>query len=348
MIHGRTIFWGAICAAVFFQITPGLAQTMEPRIPGHDAYPDPYVMVSDFLKLPPGRKMGATGAVAVDSQGNIWVADRCGANNCEGSKLNPIMEFGPNGNFIKSFGAGKFVLPHDIFVDGDDHIWVADNELGKGIGDDVIEFDRSGKVLRVLGKPGVVGDGKYSFTQPNAVIVSPQGDIFVADGYAHNLGYPRIIHYDKHGKFVKLWGVAGAGAGEFDIPNALAMDREGRLYVADLNNNRIQIFTQAGMLLDVWSQFGRPSAIYIDKNDILYSSDSQSRNPVEFGYHPGWARGIRIGSVKDGIVRQFIPYIDPEADLHRSSGGEGIWVREGVIYRAEVPQRAVVKYVLKQ
>ena len=85
------------------------------------------------------------------------------------------------------------------------------------------------------------------------------------------------------------------------------MDSKGRLFVADRYNNRIQIFSQDGQLIDIWTQFGRPSGIYIDDNDNLYSTDSESRTPVEYGFHPGWARGIRIGSVKDGVVRALHP-----------------------------------------
>ena len=102
-------------------------------------------------------------------------------------------------------------------------------------------------------------------------------------------------------------GGLGIGLGRFDVPHALAMDSKGRLFIADRYNNRIQIFSQEGQLIDIWTQFGRPSGIYIDENDNLYSTDSESRTPVEYGFHPGWARGIRIGSVKDGIVRASSP-----------------------------------------
>jgi sugar lactone lactonase YvrE len=258
------------------------------------------------------------------------------------------MQFDANGNFIKAFGAGKFLFPHGMYIDKDDHIWLTDGHVGDGIGDDVIEFDRDGKVLRTLGTPGVAGDGQNTFDEPNAVIVSPQGDIFVTDGHTPDAGNPRVVHFDKNGKFVKFWGGHGIGLGRLEVPHALAMDREGRLYVADRYNNRIQIFSQDGMLLDIWSQFGRPSGIYIDDNDILYCTDSESRNPVEYGFHPGWARGIRIGSVKDGVVRALIPDIDPEADRHSTSGGEGIWAHDGIVYSAQVRQKTVVKYLPKK
>jgi sugar lactone lactonase YvrE len=347
-MQSRTALYGALCAAWFLAVTPALGQTRDHPDADPNAYPDPYTQVDNFLKLPPGRTMGSTSAVAVDHQGHIWVADRCGANDCKGSKLDPIMEFDANGNFIKAFGAGKLLFPHGLYIDKDDHIWLTDGHVGDGIGDDVLEFDRDGKVLRTLGTPGVAGDGENTFNEPNAVIVSPQGDIFVADGHTPDEGNPRVVHFDKNGKFVKFWGGHGIGLGRFEVPHALAMDSKGRLYVADRYNNRIQIFSQDGMLLDIWSQFGRPSGIYIDENDILYSTDSESRTPVEYGFHPGWGRGIRIGSVKDGVVRALILDIDPEADRHITSGGEGIWVHDGVVYSAQVRQKAVARYVPKQ
>ena len=120
------------------------------------------------------------------------------------------------------------------------------------------------------------------------------------------------------------------------------------LYVADRWNNRIEIFDQTGTLHDVWTQFGRPSGIYIDKKDNIYVSDSESREPVSSGYHPGWKRGIRIGSVKDGIVTAFIPDTDPNPDAGATSGGEGIWAdSKGVVYSAQVQQKAIVRYTRK-
>src|SRR5579872_5004512 len=110
-----------------------------------------YAEVSGFFKLPPGRSMGSSSAVAGDSKGNIWVVDRCAANSCVGSKLDPVMEFDSKGNFVKSFGAGLLQFAHGFTIDNKNHLWVTDGVPpgGKGtLGHTVLEFDTNGKLLR--------------------------------------------------------------------------------------------------------------------------------------------------------------------------------------------------------
>lgn len=311
-----------------------------------NSQPDPYHRIDHFLKMPAGRAMGSSSAVAIDHAGHIWVAERCGANNCAGSAIDPIVEFDSNGAFIKAFGHGMLLFPHGFFIDNQDHIWVTDGHVADGKGDDVLEFDQSGKLLRTLGKPGADGTGPDNFHEPNAVLVAPNGSIFVADGHEPGGSSYRVIKFDKDGKFIKQWGgKPGTGDGQFDCPHTLAMDSKGRLFVGDRANNRIQIFDQDGKHLATWTQFGRPSGIYIDSHDVLYVTDSESRNPEGYGHHPGWKRGVRVGSAKDGVVTAFIP--DPETDLeHKStSGGEGITAdAHGMIYLAQVDPRDIAKF----
>jgi sugar lactone lactonase YvrE len=136
--------------------------------------------------------------------------------------------------------------------------------------------------------------------------------------------------------------MTGGDAGEFEDPHALAMDSQGRLFVGDRANSRIQIFDQEGKHLSTWTQFGRPSGLFIDSNDILYSADSESNDRR----NTGWKRGIRIGSAKDGFVTEFIPDPEPDQDNSGTSGAEGVAVdADGNIYGAEVGPRQVNKYV---
>jgi sugar lactone lactonase YvrE len=153
-----------------------------------------------------------------------------------------------------------------------------------------------------LGTPGVTGTDATHFNAPSDVLVAPNGDIFVADGHGDNTN-GRIVKFDRSGKFIKAWGKPGKAQGEFDEPHGLAMDSQGRLFVADRANNRLQIFDSDGKFLAEWKQFGRPSGVFIDKNDTIYVADSQSDEKV----NPGFKQGIRIGSAKDGKVTAYIP-----------------------------------------
>ena len=119
------------------------------------------------------------------------------------------MEFDAQGNFIKAFGAGTMLFPHGFFIDRQDHLWITDGHVarqGKKIGDDVLEFDQNGKLLRTLGQPGVSGERPDTFHEPNAVLVAPDGSIFVTDGHAPDKGNARVIKFDANGKFLMQWG----------------------------------------------------------------------------------------------------------------------------------------------
>jgi DNA-binding beta-propeller fold protein YncE len=271
--------------------------------------PNPYHMLENWAQLPPGRELGAPIGIETDhSDGkSLWVFDRCGGNNCAGSKLAPIWKFDASGEVKANFGAGMFNFPHGLYVDATGNVWVTDGRGGGGIGHTVIKFSPEGKVLMTLGKPGVAGDAPDMFNSPSDVVVAPNGDIFVADGHGGKTN-DRIVKLDKDGHFITTWGKHGSDPGEFNTPHSIALDSAGRVYVADRINSRIQIFDPNGKFLAEWKQFGRPSSVYISKDDIIYVADSQSTDKT----NPGFRQGIRIGSVKDGKVTAFIPLTDPQ------------------------------------
>ncbi|MFN8059948.1 MAG: peptidyl-alpha-hydroxyglycine alpha-amidating lyase family protein [Vicinamibacterales bacterium] len=365
MSHGRRPRIAA--AAAFAAIVAlagggGLAQSPAPT---NDA-PNPYRSIENFAKLPDGRTWGSTSAVEIDKDGaSIWVAERCGQNSCLGSDLPVVLKFDATGRLAKSFGGGLMIFPHGIYVDKDGNVWVTDGQdnlprrprgapadapmppaPAKVMGHQVFKFSSDGKLLMTLGKPG--GNqpdkpaDKDSFFQPNDVITNDAGEIFVAEG--HGGTNARIVKFTKDGKFIKEWGTFGSGPNDMDQPHALAFDSKGRLFVGDRSNNRIKIFDQDGKLLDTWTQFSRPSGIFIDKKDNIYVADSESESVSK--NHDGWKRGIRVGNVKDGKVVAFIP--DPTEKATNTSAAEGVAADPaGNIYGAEVGPKRLMKYVRK-
>ncbi|HKO15370.1 MAG TPA: hypothetical protein VJU87_03970 [Gemmatimonadaceae bacterium] len=332
----------------------------QPDVRPTNDLPNPYRMVAGWAVLPEGRAWGSTSAVDVDRDGtSIWVAERCGANSCAGSKLDPVLKFDSTGKLVAHFGAGLMLAPHGIFVDRDDHVWVTDcacTGAGRGAaaappadsapalppGHQIFEFSSDGTLLRTLGAPGGAREPGYFF-QPNDVLVAPGGEIFVAEGHSSRPGSTaRILKFSKDGKLIAAWGKLGSGPDDFDQPHALAMDSRGRLFVGDRGNNRIKILDQNGRLLDTWYQFSRPSGIYIDRNDSIYVADSESGSVARA--RTGWRRGIRIGSARKGQVVAFIP--DPAVNPPSTSSAEGVAVdKDGVIYGAEVGQKDLKRYV---
>ena len=308
-----------------------------------NSQPNPYKVTDHWGAMPNGRTWGSAAGVSIDKNGtSVWVAERCGANSCaDKPDVDPIIEFDEHGNFVKSFGKGMFVFPHGLYVDKDDNIWVTDGQGKDGKGHQVFKFSPDGKVLLTLGKAGVAGNGNDEFNEPSAVIVGKNGDIFVADGHGPNTNM-RIVKFDKNGKFIKTWGHKGTAQGEFDVPHCLAFDSKARLFVCDRNNNRIQVFDQDGTFIEQYTQYSRPSGIAIDKHGMIYVVDSESNSVSK--NHPGWKRGLRVGSLKDGSVQYFVP--DPNENAKGTSAAEGVAVdAHGVIYGAEVGPKDIKKYV---
>jgi len=340
-------------AVIGLLAAPVLVLAQSDMAPTNDL-PNPYATQAGYFQMPAGRNWGSSSTVDVDPDGeHIWIAERCGANinACVNNPdVNLVMKFDQEGNMVTSFGAGYIAWPHGIHVDFDGNVWIADgrdNQIGDNppadkMGHQVHKFSPTGVHLMALGQPGGGRASEY-FWQPNDVHVAPNGDIFVAEGHSNADDAPaRILKFNSDGEFLMEWGSLGDGPGEFTQPHALAMDSKGRLFVGDRSNNRVQIFDQNGNFIDMWYQFGRPSGIYIDKHDVLYSADSESGsvNPA----HGDWFRGIRVGSAITGEVEFLIP--DPMPDCRGTCTAEGVVAdKNGVIYGAEVgPVGGIKRY----
>ncbi len=367
-----TLFKILLCAAILAVISTqpayvdaqqrgGTAETDKVEATNKGA--NPYQIIRDWARLEiENRPWGGSNGVAIDRDGKtVWATDRCSpgtAPGCLGSKWNPVHHFDESGKELRSFGAGMFVWPHGINVDRDGNVWVTDSrapnadELKKFPGEDkkgsvVVKFSPDGKVLLTLGKPGIKGNPPEALTEPTDVVTDPtNGDVYVAESHT-SVTDPdlvgRISVFDKNGKFLRVIGKTGTGPGEFRTPHAVEFDSRGRLIVADRHNHRVQILTKEGKFIAEYFEFGRTSGLAIDANDVIYTSDSESSERT----HPGWLKGIRIGSLKDGKVTVFVP---PHALPNSTEGtmGEGIAIdSSGNIYTAEAQLRGITKYLRK-
>jgi len=340
-----------------------VAHAQQTDYPKQSTLPNPYRLEENWPTLPKNMNGGRWGELIradIDSKGNIWVFHRCfntepaGYATCVGRTEPPILEFDRSGKLLTSLGSGMFAFPHGFTVDRQGNIWASDANkdetvLGKSArdssgvirGHQVFKMNSTGKVLMTLGKEGVKGNGTDVFDQPSGIAIAPNGDIFVTDGHGTN---DRVVKFSKDGKFIKTWGHHGAGPGEFDQPHDISIGgSQGHVFIADRSNSRVQVFDQDGNFIAAWKQFGRPSAVYVAKDDTLYVSDSVSNSTT----NPGYLRGITVGSAKDGSITAFIPDPDlAQADVNRISGASGIVADEkGTIYAADVGPHRLRKYV---
>ena len=268
-----------------------------------------YQVVHGWPQLPEGFALGHVTGVEVDSHNHVFVFHR-------GDR--PILCFeGDTGKIVASWGDGLFVRAHGLTVDAQDNVWVTDIKHHQ-----VFKFSHDGKLLLTLGAQGVPGlDGKH-LNAPTDVTVTPSGEFYVSDGY----GNSRVAKFSAEGNFLFDWGHKGDTPGEFDTPHGIAIDPQGRLYVADRANSRIQVFDGKGKFLHEWksAELGRPWGLTIGLDGYLYVVDGGDMHPkppdrgrllkldlqgniletwASFGSYDGqlyWGHDVGVG--KDGAV----------------------------------------------
>ena len=230
-----------------------------------------YDLIEDWARLPHGEKLGNASAVATDSQDRVYVFQR---------KDPPVMVFDREGRHLGGWGIGAFVNPHGIHIAAD-VVYLTDRD------DSVcLTYTLDGKPLSVLGtrgahsdtggeKPGeLVPRSAGPFNYPTEMVPSPSGDLYVTDGYRN----ARVHRFSAAGQLIASWGQPGKiEPSQFHLPHSLIAGRDGRIYVCDRENNRIQVFDAGGRFLTMWPDLRRPLDISMDRDGIFCISEGGVR-----------------------------------------------------------------------
>jgi streptogramin lyase len=223
--------------------------------------------VPNGLTFPEGITMGVPGDLEFDSKGHLWVMSRPSATNT----AQAVVEFDANGKYIRSFGQGLFGnRPHGIHLDTEGNIWLSD-----GSNHTVVKMNPKGETLMTLGTKNQAGNwdeaaGTKLLNQPNDVVIGRNGDIFLVQGHQPNAtGDPRVLKFDKTGKFIKTWGGRGTEPGKFVVAHGISLDAKGLLWVTDRENSRVQIFDQDGNFVRQIKYAGLPCSMLIRNDGII-------------------------------------------------------------------------------
>lgn len=219
-----------------------------------------YVLAPTAVALPAGVTMGATASVAFDARGHLYVLTR-GAT--------AFFEFDQGGAFVRSFGDKMFTRSHGLRIDGDGNLWATD--VGAHV---VVKLNPQGEILLTLGTRGEAGEwneaaASRKLNQPNDVAIATNGDVFVVQGHTPGPnGDARVLKFDKSGRFVKSWGGKGSGPGQFQVAHGIDIDAKGLLWVADRENQRVQVFDSEGTFVREIKYKGLPCSLDIGRQYI--------------------------------------------------------------------------------
>jgi NHL repeat len=289
----RSRYWGfgiGIWCLLFAMLRAAAAQEREPAsIPGlRSSYPRTnlstgYDVISSWPARPKNLNWGAMAGIAISPSDQIWTFNRGAV---------PVQVYTAEGVLVRSWGEGQFREPHQVRFDREGFVWLVDS--GQHV---VKKFTPEGKLLLTLGTPDEPGADSTHLNRPTDVAITPGGQIFVADGYGNN----RIVHFNDHGQFVGTWGSLGSAPGQFSLPHSIAVDSRGRLFVADRNNARVQVFNQAGQFLDEWRDLLVPWHIVINERDEIFVCGS---SPMRWAKIP--IPGLIVGiPPKDQLIMVF-------------------------------------------
>jgi len=228
-----------------------------------------YEVAEGWGKLPAGWEYGDVTGVGTDSQDRVYVFTR---------SAHPVIVYDREGRFLGSWGEGAVRRAHGLTITPDDVVWLTDE------GDHTVrKYTLDGRLLQTLGTKDQPSDTGYDgvrgpgwllrirrgggpFNEPTKVAVAPTGDLYITDGY----GNARVHRFSAAGTLLQSWGEPGEGPGQFRLPHSACVHRDGRVFVCDRENNRVQIFSPTGTFLGAWTGLVRPAELWIDRDDRVY------------------------------------------------------------------------------
>ena len=280
-----------------------------------------YTYIQDWANMPAGQSLGTVSAIATDSQDRVYAFQRAEP---------PVVIFNRNGEFLSSWGNGNFVDPHGLFIK-DDIVYLTDRE-----GSTAMRYTLDGKPLQIIGTLGEYSDtgcevtgavcprSAGPFNYITEMVPHPSGDLYISDGYRN----ARVHRFSKDGTLVSSWGEPGKGGpNEFHLPHSLVVGQDGRIYLCDRENSRIQVFSAEGEYITMWTDMQRPLDISqdLEGNFVISERVREDGGPAQM-------------SVLDGEGNVLARW--PSRSAH------GSWVdAHGHIYLALTAEKSIDKYV---
>lgn len=265
-----------------------------------------YEFVTGWEKLPADRAHADVPALCTDSAGDVYLF-------CRGD--NPVMVFDGAGNFLDTWGEGQFSSRvHGMFMNQGIQLYLTDDGNNS-----VSRCSLDGTLLQTIGPAEGRSDTGYDgehlntithggppFNRPTNVGVAPNGDLYVSDGY----GNSRVHRFSAAGDFIQSWGEPGAGTAEFHLPHGIWVHSDGRVLVADRENDRLQIFSSDGSFQAEWTDVHKPQDLFIDADNFVYVAEGR------------WPQGAQ--SPRRGLISEVEParvsVFDLDGNLHSRFG----------------------------
>jgi streptogramin lyase len=326
----------SICFAAEREITGAVEKVPNPNYPRVDLAPW-YEVDSSWPQRPADMPWGDVPGIAVDRKDQVWIFTRTNP---------PVQVFTTDGRFVRAWGEGIVGSAHHLKIDREGNVWLSDVALHV-----VRKCTPEGKVLLTIGTPGKTGEGPNLLNKPTDMTVAPNGDVFVSDGY----GNSRVAQFNREGKFIKAWGTMGTGRENFSLPHAIVLDSRGRLYVADRNNVRVQVYNQSGRLLDSWRDIIVPWGFWMTDRDEIWVCGS---SPMPWRFDPKYPTAPLGCPPKDQVFMKFNTegkllqlWSVPKAADGNERPGECNWVHclaldsKGNIYAGDIIGKRAQKFL---